>query len=841
MKKIILGLVLMLSFSLYALTYTVGLDQSFDFQSIQSAIDNAVNGDSIIVHPGVYYENIDFTGKSLFLGSLFSLTADTTYISQTIIDGQKLSNVITMIDVDEATVEGFTIQNGHANRQAPYHSYLSDNITSGGGLKIINFQESRGGLKIISNNIIKNNYANFGGGVWSVGAQVHFRGNNIYRNSAITDGGGIYFDRFEIGGEGKNTPASIEKNKVPIFSSEDKNSVYYNTSGQFNDIRINRVYMLDIPLKIGTYAEHIWLQIGNVDASSKPLSINVTIEEGFIEMVDADLYVSPDGDDSNSGLSPEEALKTITMAMLKQKGNIFEYFPSVQYMDYLAWWRPASEYLALVDSLSAYRNTIYIADGVYSEETGNLFPIRVKNHVRVIGESRENTIIDLGGKHHGFVAGYISGSPLPFPYQIIPSYTPFITHYFLDIENFTIKNSFSNDYLREGGRSLYLEVQSDCVLKINNIKYTDSEVENSGAGYIGIDGGYKVDLSNIHLIQNNTNPHHWGRLYAIKIRGGEVYLTLENIIIDGGLGGIYLTAFGITNICNLLIKNLYSTNDDSMNHAIYVSGGIRSNPNEYEYFIPVKIMNATICDNNLSSGLMNIRNHVLFDVYNTIFYNNNPNDIVFSLDSIGISIFSHNLFDQSEASLVNNYPGWPLFLENNMFDSNPLFIGSGEHPEMLHYTSPAVFAGTLDILDYYTHPALFDLPPYEMPEFDLVGAPLISNGLINMGAYAYYATENSNEEAIPLTSQLYSNYPNPFNPETNIRYYLNSDSNVSLEVFNIKGQKVKTLDKGFRKDGEYLLTWNGTDDNNRTVGSGIYFYRLKTEDFSATQKMLLLK
>ena len=71
---------------------------------------------------------------------------------------------------------------------------------------------------------------------------------------------------------------------------------------------------------MGTYAENNWLQIGATEARPRPELLNVTIEEGFLEMVDADLYVSPDGDDSNSGLTPEDPLKTITMAMFKQKG-----------------------------------------------------------------------------------------------------------------------------------------------------------------------------------------------------------------------------------------------------------------------------------------------------------------------------------------------------------------------------------------------------------------------------------------------------------------------------------------------------------------------------------------
>jgi len=842
-----------LSFSLYAVTYTVGLESSFDFQSIQSAIDIAANGDSIIVHPGTYYENIDFLEKSLFLGSLFSLTADTAYISETIIDGQNQSNVITMIDVDEATVEGFTIQNGHAKRQAPYSGTgMSENITNGGGLIISNFEDSLNGLKTISNNIIRYNYANFGGGIISKGSQVHFKGNEIYRNSAISDGGGIYFDPYAVGSV-EYSRTSREESWVPIFSSDDKNSVYYNTSAQFNDIRINSILsVIDVPLKMGTYAENNWLQIGATEARPRPELLNVTIEEGFLEMVDADLYVSPDGDDSNSGLTPEDPLKTITMAMFKQKGNNYDdYDPMLG--DY-GYYYPASTYLNLIAPLSANRNTIYVADGVYSEETGNLFPIRVKNHVRVIGESSENTIIDLGAKHHGFVAGILSKGYSYTQRQdgFIPHYTPYIAHHFIDIENFTIKNSFSPDYLSKGGRSILIDVADNLsVLNINNIQCFDSDLENSGAGTIDIRGGYKIDLSNIHITQNYSNPDYFGRFYAINIRNDLArYTTVDKVIIDGGLGGIRLVSNGITNASNLLIKNLHSTFDVgtssyelSSNYAICVSGPFNWNDDNYDDYYPVQIINATICNNNFPTGLMCVHGNVLFDVYNSIFYNNNPNDIIFSQYSTGKSKLSHNLFEQSEASLANNSPWWPVTLDNNLFDSNPIFEEDGEHPEMLTQASPAINAGTLDFSIHSYIPENHDLPPYQLPEDDIIGNTRVRNGSIDIGAYAYAGHETGvfDDATVPLTSKLYRNYPNPFNPETNIKYYLKSDSFIELDIYNIKGQKIKTLDHGFKKNGEHLILWDGKDNNNKAVGSGVYFYRIKTDDYASSEKMLLLK
>jgi hypothetical protein len=89
---------------------------------------------------------------------------------------------------------------------------------------------------------------------------------------------------------------------------------------------------------------------------------------------------------------------------------------------------------------------------------------------------------------------------------------------------------------------------------------------------------------------------------------------------------------------------------------------------------------------------------------------------------------------------------------------------------------------------------------------------------------------------------LYSNYPNPFNPSTTISFSLPKESNVELSVYNIKGQKVKTLVKGEFESGKHSVIWYGKDNNKKICSSGVYFYQLKVNGKSkAIKKCLLLK
>jgi hypothetical protein len=94
---------------------------------------------------------------------------------------------------------------------------------------------------------------------------------------------------------------------------------------------------------------------------------------------------------------------------------------------------------------------------------------------------------------------------------------------------------------------------------------------------------------------------------------------------------------------------------------------------------------------------------------------------------------------------------------------------------------------------------------------------------------------------LPNAFDLLQNYPNPFNPATMISYTLNSNSFVSLKIYNLLGQAVKTLVEKNQTTGNYKIEWDGKDNLGKEVASGVYFYKLKADNNSKTLKMVLLR
>ena len=117
---------------------------------------------------------------------------------------------------------------------------------------------------------------------------------------------------------------------------------------------------------------------------------------------------------------------------------------------------------------------------------------------------------------------------------------------------------------------------------------------------------------------------------------------------------------------------------------------------------------------------------------------------------------------------------------------------------------------------------------------DVESFPALSNVILKT------LTDTDINEVIAAT-ELGKNYPNPFNPTTEISFSLQNESFVTLEVYNIKGQKVKTLIKGGLEEGKHSIEWDGKDDQNRSVSSGIFFYTMKTDLYTSSKKMILLK
>jgi len=102
-------------------------------------------------------------------------------------------------------------------------------------------------------------------------------------------------------------------------------------------------------------------------------------------------------------------------------------------------------------------------------------------------------------------------------------------------------------------------------------------------------------------------------------------------------------------------------------------------------------------------------------------------------------------------------------------------------------------------------------------------------------------TANHDATQTSYTTALEGNYPNPFNPETTIRFSLAKTQYASLSIYNYAGQKVRTITSGNLAAGDHIITWNGTNDRGNTVASGFYLYKLETRDKTIIKKMVMLK
>jgi len=94
---------------------------------------------------------------------------------------------------------------------------------------------------------------------------------------------------------------------------------------------------------------------------------------------------------------------------------------------------------------------------------------------------------------------------------------------------------------------------------------------------------------------------------------------------------------------------------------------------------------------------------------------------------------------------------------------------------------------------------------------------------------------------LPRVPKLAQNYPNPFNVQTVIPYSLSCETDVKLEVFNVLGQKVRTLFRGKQYSGGHEVVWDGRGDDGEALASGVYFYRLEAGGVVLARKALLLR
>ncbi len=240
-------------------------------------------------------------------------------------------------------------------------------------------------------------------------------------------------------------------------------------------------------------------------------------------------------------------------------------------------------------------------------------------------------------------------------------------------------------------------------------------------------------------------------------------------------------------------------------------------------------------------------------------------------------------FDISGTLPVGDNDALWFLMEDRTFIANDLLLDSGADPDnssddILYYTTRAgggndqdgvwriddinsFFPDTVRII---TEDALYggdeNINARSAIDFDAAGNIVLmensnehvfflsppgigaTNSFTTTSAQAFSIGVVGIEDEGPLTIngyQLYQNYPNPFNPQTSITYYLGESSQTEVTVYNMRGQKVKTLVSDFQMAGEHTLVWNGVDESGRQVVSGVYILNLQSGQFRKAIRMVL--
>jgi endo-1,4-beta-xylanase len=240
---------------------------------------------------------------------------------------------------------------------------------------------------------------------------------------------------------------------------------------------------------------------------------------------------------------------------------------------------------------------------------------------------------------------------------------------------------------------------------------------------------------------------------------------------------------------------------------------------------------------------------LLINEYNVVNDNSNTNQIINIvnlldsyglIDGIGVQAHYFSLRNTNVSVITNNLDqlattGLPIYvseMEIDVADDNEqlqemqrLFPVFWEHPAVKGVTYWGYVEGQMWKVNGY----LLRSNGTERPALQWLRSYLAGNGVEELPAI------------MPADYTLDQNYPNPFNPSTTIRYIMRRSSHVKVTIYDLRGQKVRTLVDAYQTAGEYSPVWDGRNDQNNAVSSSIYFYRLTADDFSQQKKMILIR
>jgi len=758
-------------------TIIIDINGGGDYTTIQEGIDASTNGDTVLVYPGTYYENVNFNGKHITLASLELTTNDESYIDSTIIDGNQTGSCIRLDNEETAVIRGFSITNGIGFETDHKEGRL------GGGIRAYTWiWDNNLNLSVI-NCKLYNNHAKGGGGIIIQHSNVYLSGVDIYNNYSCI-GGGIY----------------VRDDSELIFDETNLCNIYNNYAGAGSDML--GVDTGDIEVIVDTFT--VLEPMGYFAEYSQNVhntgEFTFDIKNYWIEQLNHDLYVATDGDDNNSGLSPDEPLRTIAWALHK------------------------------IESYSIEPKTIYVAPGTYSQSLNDqIFPLGCKSYVSLIGENMNTILLNDAYASRIIVAQFNKNNFLIENFTFHSSYNDIdeIIIFMCECNNIILRNIIIEDCISNDNSISF-------IYNTDNILYENVIFRNNTAkGTAGLHQfRYNATLRNC-IFDNNHSTSWNSNLYFIATD----YITIENCIFSNScVTHPDFTTFiiGEGQFCEVVknIKNtLFYNNSTPCVAAIGICGDGAGEIGE------TNITNCTFADNSSSHSTLLLVGEEI-NITNTIMYDSTDYEIrlpdctwygivdTLNIDHCNIKNGENGIWNQNNANIVN-------WLEGNIY-ADPQFTGTGDFPYALSNSSPCIDAGTPDTTG-------LNLPPY-----DLAGNPRIYNEIIDMGAYECQDTIGVDEPDYPLfIFDLFQNNPNPFSSTTTISFILASYEHLNeytLSIYNIRGQLIKTFHS--RENNFWVkrdIVWDGTDEYGCEVAPGAYFYKLEYNGNAVVRKMVKIR
>ncbi|MCF7919652.1 MAG: T9SS type A sorting domain-containing protein [Candidatus Cloacimonetes bacterium] len=419
---------------------------------------------------------------------------------------------------------------------------------------------------------------------------------------------------------------------------------------------------------------------------------------------------------------------------------------------------------------------------------------------------------------------------------------------------FTITNGYNSANI--GGGGIYINTASPT---LENLIIRDNTSDSDGGGIYC--WGSTLNIYNSKFYNNTTNGGNGGGLYfsngTINIEhteicynhcnegsgGGGLSLWACDVVLDhvkvynnhttSNGGGILIdSSYNIATETTEVYENsadlkggglyLYGCNSDIGNMLIHHNTSGTQGGGIYTVASPhIVLYNLTIVNNEAPHGGAGIGNEsggLL--LVNSIVYHNTGITSIYALTGWTGFAFC-DIEDFASFSFVDSI--------DIVIDADPLFVAEADSDYHLLENSPCVDSGTDGF--YYTLATWHIV--VEIMEF--VGeAP-------DMGALEYGAVPASENDIIDVARIKLQCYPNPFNPQTSIRFELEKTEKVDLRVYNLKGELIKVLKSEVMDAGEHLVNWNGRNSKGNIISSGIYLMSLQAGTVRTGCKVVMIK